>query len=115
MRLEPILTAFYGDQQWAIAEYAGNTAAQNYERLRWSGPAPRPTLAELLALADRPGVQPRRPLTREAVRLALVGLTQQQRNTLLAELVVERVLSEPRWARRLGVMLDGDEVAVSPG
>lgn len=113
MRLEPILTAFFGDQRWSIAEYDGNTAAENYDRLRWGGPAPKPSLADLLALAERDEVKPRRPLTREAVRLALAGLTAQQRNTLLAELVVERVLSEPRWARRLGVMLDGDEVAVA--
>lgn len=111
MRLEPILTAFFGDQLWSIAEYDGNTAAENYDRLRWGGPAPKPTLADLLALAGRDEAKPRRPLTREAVRQALAGLTAQQRNTLIAELVVERVLSEPRWARRLGVMLDGDEVA----
>lgn len=57
----------------------------------------------------------RKPKAKADIRQALLGLTQAQRNTVLLEIAVEVIFSDPSFARRLGLNLDGDELDQTAG
>ncbi len=71
--------------------------------------APQRALAAQLLAAF--AFEPRRPRSRASVLADVQGLTAAQRNLLLAAMAVDFLQREPDLAQKLGINLDGDEVA----
>lgn len=53
----------------------------------------------------------RQSRSRSAIRQALLDLTTNQRNQVLLEMAVDKILGDPGFAKRLGINMEGYEAA----
>jgi len=88
--IEKILTEAFPGQQWTCKRDPGATPEEQYAGLEWSGPATKPTLAEILAaeLTGEQRASQKMTLDRDAAKAAVTATTPAERANRAAQRVV---------------------------